>query len=86
MINDFKDVYEEVQTKGPRTSTIHIARGEVHGQVRTTGDIKSIKAFVQRTPEATKEVNDTKGLCVNTLYILNRHYVVFSDYRTVADC
>ena len=79
---DLKDEYNKVQTRSQGTTRMRVARGEVNGMVRTTGEIKSIKAFVQRTPEAAKEVNDTTGLCMNTLYILNRHYVVFSDYRT----
>lgn len=56
-----KDVYDKVQIKKVPTSEQRIAQGKVNGVAWTTGQIKSITAFVQRTPEAAEKANDTVG-------------------------
>lgn len=70
-IKDLKDVYEKVQfkkvltseeVKKCSTSEQRIVQGKVNGVVWTTGQIKMITAFVQRTREAAEKVHDTKGL------------------------
>ena len=71
-IKDLKDVYEKVQfkkvltseeVKKCSTSEQRIIQGKVNGVVWTSGQIKKITAFVQRTREAAEKVHDTKGLC-----------------------
>lgn len=59
-IQDLKDVYDKVQIK-KSPSEQRIVQGKVNGVAWTTGQIKNITAFVQRTPEAAEQVNDTIG-------------------------
>ena len=67
---DLKDVYDKVQIKKViraevkkfSTSEQRIVEGKVNGVVWTSGQIKKITAFVQRTREAAERVHDTKGL------------------------
>jgi len=68
---DLKDVYDKVQIKKKlkteeakisSTSEQRIAQGKVNGVVRTSGQVKRITAFVQRTREAAEKVHDTIGL------------------------
>ena len=56
-----KDVYDKVQTKKLPTSEQRVAEGWVNGVAWTTGQIKNITVFVQRTPEAAAKANDTIG-------------------------
>lgn len=65
-----KDVYDKVQIKKVLTSEQvkkfptseqRIAQGKVNGVVWTSGQIKKIVAFVQRTREAAEKVHDTIG-------------------------
>lgn len=60
-IQDLKDVYDKVQIKKVPASEQRIAQGKINGVAWTTGQIKSITAFVQRTPEAAEKANDTVG-------------------------
>lgn len=70
-IKDLKDVYEKTQCKRVLTSAEEvkkcstseqrIVQGKVNGVVWTSGQIKKITAFVQRTREAAEKVHDTKG-------------------------
>lgn len=60
-IQDLKDVYDKVQIKKVPTSEQRIAQGKVNGVAWTTGQIKNITVFVQRTPEAAEKANDTIG-------------------------
>lgn len=68
---DLEDVYDKVQIKKViraeevkkcSTSEQRIVEGKVNGVVWTSGQIKKITAFVQRTREAAERVQDTKGL------------------------
>jgi len=70
-IKDLKDVYDKVQIKKKltteeanksTTSEQRIAQGKVNGVVWTSGQIKGITVFVQRTHEAAARVHDTIGL------------------------
>ena len=68
---DLKDVYYKVQTNKLPTSEQRIAQGMVNGIVWTTGQIKNITAFVQRTPEAAKNVEDTIGWYMYEVQIIS---------------
>ena len=70
-IKDLKDVYDKVQIKRVltteevkkcSTSEQRIAQGKINGVVWTSGQIKKIMAFVQRTRKAAEKVHDTIGL------------------------
>lgn len=70
-ITDLKEVYDKFQikkvltseeAKKSSTSEQRIAQGKVNGVVWTSGQIETITAFVQRTPEAAEKVHDTIGL------------------------
>ncbi|XP_020603152.1 uncharacterized protein LOC110042142 isoform X1 [Orbicella faveolata] len=69
-ITDLKDVYDKFQIKKvltseeaekSSTSEQRIAQGKVSGVVWTSGQIETITAFVQRTPEAAEKAHDTIG-------------------------
>ena len=57
-LDDLKDVYDKVQIKKLPCSEQRIAKGKVNGVAWTEGQIKSIRAFVERTPEAAGKVSD----------------------------
>ena len=61
-LHDLKDLYDKVQKKLLPTSEQRIAKGTVNGVARTTGQVKTIRAFVQRTPEAAEKVSER--ICV----------------------
>ena len=57
-LDDLKDVYDKVQIKKLPCSEQRIAKGKVNGVAWTEGQIKSIRAFVDRTPEAAGKVSN----------------------------
>ena len=57
-LDDLKDVYDKVQIKKLPCSEQRIAKGKVNGVALTEGQIKSIRAFVERTPKAAGKVSD----------------------------
>ena len=57
-LDDLKDVYDKVQIKKLPCSEQRIAKGKVNGVAWTEGQIKSIRASVERTPEAAGKVSD----------------------------
>ena len=57
-LDDLRDVYDKVQIKKLPCSEQRIAKGKVNGVAWTEGQIKSIRAFVERTPEAAGKVSD----------------------------
>lgn len=64
-LHDLKDLYDKVQKKLLPTSEQRIAKGTVNGVARTTGQVKTIRAFVQRTPEAAEKVSER--ICVGPM-------------------
>lgn len=56
-IHDLRDVYDKYQFKKLPSSEQRIAQGKVKGVAWTIGQVEKIRAFVQRTPEATKKVS-----------------------------
>ncbi|XP_073242440.1 uncharacterized protein [Porites lutea] len=57
-LDDLRDVYDKVQIKKLPCSEQRIAKGKVNGVAWTEGQIKSIRANVERTPEAAGKVSD----------------------------
>ena len=51
-------MYDKVQIKKLPTSEQRISQGKINGVAWTTSQVKKIRVFVQRTPDATEKVSE----------------------------